>query len=107
MHRRCIRNGLMVSRVILAQVMKHLDPIGVSTRRRRILRHRLYYRQGQNWICHLDGYDKLMSYGFQKHGCKDGYSRRVLWLYVIRSNKDYRSLPIYSMKISKSRREYL
>ena len=35
MYKRCIRNGLMVSGVIVAQVMKDLDPIGVNRRRRR------------------------------------------------------------------------
>ena len=36
----------------------------------------------------MDGYDKLKSYDFGIHGCMDGYSRHVLWLSVIRSNKD-------------------
>ena len=31
MHQRCIRNGLMVSRVIVVQIMKYLDNIGVNT----------------------------------------------------------------------------
>ena len=78
----------MLSRVIVAQAMKHLDPIGVNTRRRGTLRRRLHYSQGPNWVWHLDGYDKLKPYGFEIHGCIDGYSRRVLWLSVIRSNKD-------------------
>ena len=34
MHKRCIRNGLMVSRIIIAQIMNNLDPIGVNTRKR-------------------------------------------------------------------------
>ena len=46
-HQRCIRNGSMVSRVIVAQIMKHLDPI-VNTRGRRTLRRRLYYSPGLN-----------------------------------------------------------
>ena len=88
MHQWCIRNGLMISRVIIAQVMKHLDPIGVNTRRRRTLRRQLYYSQGPNWVWRLDRYDKFKPYGFERHGCIDGYSRRVLWVSVIRSNKD-------------------
>ena len=57
-HQRCIKNNVMVSRVIVAQIMKHLNPIGVNTRRRGILRRWLYYSQGPNWFWHLDGYDK-------------------------------------------------
>ena len=87
MHQRCIRNGLMVCRVIVAQIMKHLDPIGVNTRWRETLMHRLYYSRGPNWVWHLDGYDKLKPYGFEIHGCIDEYSTRILWLSVIKSNK--------------------
>ena len=78
MHERCIRNDLMLSRVIVAQIMKHLDPIGVNKRRRGPLKRRLYYTQGQNWVWHFNGYDKMKPYGFEIQGCIDGYSRRVL-----------------------------
>ena len=87
MHQTCIRNGLMVSRVIVAQIMRHVDPI-VNTRRRRTLRRRLFYSPGPNWVWYLDGYDKWKPYDFEIHGCMDGYSSHVLWLSVIRSNKD-------------------
>ena len=45
MHQRCIKNGLMVSRVIVAQIMKHLDPI-VNSRRRGTLRRRFFLQPG-------------------------------------------------------------
>lgn len=32
------------------------------------------------------GYDKLKAYGFPIHGAIDGYSRKILWLKVTRSN---------------------
>ena len=88
MQQRCIKNRLNVSRTIVAQVMKDLDPAGLDARRRRTLRRRLYYSKGPNWVWHLDGYDKLKPFGFEIHGCIDEYSRRVLWLNIIRSNKD-------------------
>ena len=68
--------------------MKAIDPEGVAARKRRSLKRRLYYSKGPNWVWHLDGYDKLKPYGFAIHGCIDGYSRRVLWLTVLSSNKD-------------------
>ena len=34
------------------------------------------------------GYDKLKTYGFAIHGAICGYSRRILWLEVLRSNND-------------------
>ena len=72
-HQKCIRNGLMVSRVIVAQIIKHLYHIGVNTRRTETLRRRLYYSPGPNWIWHFDDYDKSKPYGFEIHGCIDEY----------------------------------
>ena len=36
------------------------------------------------------GYDKLKPYGFPIHGCICGYSRRIIWLEVVKSNNDPR-----------------
>lgn len=44
--------------------------------------------QGPNFCWHIDGNDKLKTYGFSLHGCIDGYSRKVLWLEVATTNKD-------------------
>ena len=88
MHRRCIKNGMMVSRVTVSEIMKHLGPIGVNTRRKGTLRRLIYYSQGSTWVWNLDGFGKFKPYGFEIHGCIDGYSRLVLLLSVIRSRKD-------------------
>ena len=37
---------------------------------------------------HLDGYDKFKPSGFEIHGFINVYSRHVLWLNILRSNKD-------------------
>jgi hypothetical protein len=44
--------------------------------------------QGPGEVFHIDGYDKLKPYGFSIHGCIDGFSRKILWLEVIPSNKN-------------------
>ena len=88
MQQRCIKNQLNVSRGIVAQIMKELDPAGVDARRRKTLKRRLYYSKGPNWVWHLDGYDKLKPFGSDIHRCIDWYSRRVLWPNVLKSNKD-------------------
>ena len=43
---------------------------------------------GPNYCWHLDGYDKLKPYGFPIHGCIDGFSRKMLWLQLSRSNNN-------------------
>ena len=43
----------------------------------------------------VDGYDKLKPYGFCIHGAIDGYSRRIMWLEVGRSNNNSRVIASY------------
>ena len=88
MHQRCVNKGLRMPRESVAIIQKELDPEGVELRKRHCLRRRLYYAKGPNWVWHMDGYDKLKPYGLCIHGAIDGYSRRILWLRLCRSNKD-------------------
>ena len=88
MQQRWIKNWMNVSRPVVAQIMRDLDPVGVDARQRRALRRRLCYGKCPNRVCHLDGYDKFKPISFEVHGCIDGYSRCVLWLNILRSSKD-------------------
>lgn len=89
MHQRLtIEHGLNVTRNVVRQVLKILDPEGVHARSRHRLRRRIYTAKGPNYLWHIDGYDKLKPFGFCIHGGIDGYSRRILWLEVASSNND-------------------
>lgn len=77
-----------VPRRIVAQLLRELDPEGTLQRRSRRLARRRYTSYGPNFCWHADGYDKLKPFGFPIHGAIDGYSRRVLWLEVSRSNNN-------------------
>ena len=39
-----------------------------------------------NYCWHVDGYDKRKPYGFPIHGYIDGWSRKIMWLRLVRSN---------------------
>jgi hypothetical protein len=80
--------GYMVPRGKVEHLLKELDPEGCEFRRARRLRRRAYVNQGPNFCWHIDGYDKLKPFGFPIHGCIDGYSRKMLWLKVSRSNNN-------------------
>ena len=83
MHRRLTTDHqLIVTRNIVRQVLKILDPEGVQGRRRN------YSTKGPNYLWHIDGYDKFKPFGFCVHGAIDGYSRKILWLEVSSSNND-------------------
>ncbi|XP_060597113.1 uncharacterized protein LOC132751032 [Ruditapes philippinarum] len=65
-----------------------LDPEGVEMRSRHCLTRRQYRNSGPNFLVHIDGYDQLKSFGFAIHGGICGFSRKVLWLKVDRTNND-------------------
>ena len=50
------------------------------------LKRRTYHCLGPNDTWHIDGYDKLKPFGFPIHGAIDGFSWKILWLEVTRSN---------------------
>lgn len=89
MHQRLTTDHhLIVTRNIVRQVLKILDPEGVQARSGHRLRRRNYSTKGPNYLWHIDGYDKLKPFGFCVHGAIDGYSRKILWLEVSSSNND-------------------
>ena len=59
-------------------------------------------KKGPNYIWHIDGYDKLKPYGFCVHGAIDGYSRRIMWLEVGRSNNNPRLVVSYFLDCVKA-----
>ncbi|EDO37933.1 predicted protein [Nematostella vectensis] len=81
-----VDHQLSVSKEFVRNALLILDPDGVERRSRNRLRRRQYNAKGANFFWHLDGYDKLKPYGFCIHGCIDGYSRRIMWLEVGRTN---------------------
>ena len=80
------RKGIRVPRSVVEEIVRELDPDGVEARKAHRLRRRQYICPGPNKVWHADGYDKIKPFGFPIHGCINGYSRKVLWLYVTRSN---------------------
>ena len=85
-HRALVRKGLVVRKHVRLLV-KELDPEGVMLRKRRRLCRRKYSNPGPSFNWHIDGYDKLKYYGFNIHGCIDGFSSKTFWLHVSTSNK--------------------
>jgi len=59
---------MYVPRETVRTVLKQLDPVSVSLRRRHRLTRRTYWSRGPNHTWHVDGYDKLIQYGFSISG---------------------------------------
>ena len=80
--------GIYVPRLFVQLYLKEIDPEGCDHRKRHKLKRREYQNPGPNSAWHMDGYDKIKPWGFPIHGAIDGYSRKVLWLKVTRSNNN-------------------
>jgi hypothetical protein len=83
-----LKYGIQAPRAMVQRILRVLDPEGSDDRRAHRLKRRRYINPGPNYAWHVDGYDKLKPYGFPVHGCIDGFSRRILWLKVCRTNND-------------------
>ena len=82
--------GMRVRRLTVQKILKELDPEGCEARKAHKLQRREYLNPGPNFTWHADGYDKLKQFGFPIHGCIDGFSRRIMWLEIVRTNNDPR-----------------
>ena len=80
--------NLIVDQETVRELLKIMDPDGVSARSRHRLQRREYKTEGPNHVWHIDGYDKLKPFGFCIHGGIDGYSRRLMCLEVGPSNNN-------------------
>ena len=78
--------GIRVPRTFVQFALKEIDPYGCEQRKKHRLSRRVYKNDGPNYAWHIDGYDKLKPWGFPIHGAIDGFSRKVIWLNVTRSN---------------------
>ena len=73
-----------------------MDPEGSELRKAHRLRRRIYQNTGPNYSRYCDGYDKLKPFGFPIYGCIDGWSRKIMWLYVTpRSNNQPNNVAAY------------
>lgn len=92
------KHGLNVKRDNVLRILRVADPEGVAQRFGNRLRRRQYLSPGPNHTWNLDGYDKLMHFGFGIHGCVDGFSRLIMWLEIATTNSDPKVTAYYFLK---------
>ena len=87
--------GKRVPRIVVQELLREIDPEGSELRKAHRLKKRKYHNPGPNYAWHCDGYDKLKPFGFAIHGCINGWSRKIMWLYVTRSNNEPNNVAAY------------
>ena len=81
-HQKLLMNGFIIDIESVRLISKKVDLLGVVQGARHRLTRRNYISTGVNHTWHIDGYDKLKALRFDMHGAIDGYSRKILWLFV-------------------------
>ena len=79
--------GIHVQRERIKASLRRVDPSGVHTRMRRVLKRRVYQVECPNALWHLDGYHKLIRWRVVIHGGIDGYSRLITYLSASPNNE--------------------
>ena len=93
-----VLHAIVVPRDTVYDLLKLLDPAGISIRKRKRLRRREYVSKGPNYVWHIDSYDKLKPCGIAINGRIDGFSRNVIWLEANTTNSDPRVIADYYIK---------
>ena len=78
MHQKFLMNGFFIDHDSVRLILKKLDPLSTEQRSWHSLTKCSYVSTGPNQTWHIDGYDKLKSFGFAIHGAIDGYTRKIL-----------------------------
>lgn len=79
--------GIRIQRWKLRNAIHRVDPMGVESRKRRVLHRRVYSVESANSLWHLDGYHKLIRWKIVIHGGIDGYSRLITYLQAATNNR--------------------
>ena len=80
--------GVHVRRGTVMKILREEDPPGLLLRQSWYIKRKVYACDGPNNTWHAVGNDKLKPYEFPIHDRVYGFSRKVVWLKVTRSNNN-------------------
>lgn len=82
----------------MRDIVSIIDPQRAVWMKKGGLRRRHYLVRGPNHMWHIDGNDKIKPFGFCISGAMDGWSRKIIWLEVDRTNKDPKLICSYYLQ---------
>ena len=77
-----------ISKEHVRKALVDIDPEGVSMRKKKTIKRREYETNGPFNVFHIDGNNKLKRFSFALHGYIDGFSRKLILLFVSTTNSD-------------------
>ena len=72
----------------MRKALVNIDSERISMRKKETITRKEYETNGPFDVFYIDGNDKLKRFGFAIHGCIDGFSRKLIWLFVSTTNND-------------------
>lgn len=63
-----------------------MNPVNTAIRWAGVISRRVYSVPWPNSLWHMDGHHLLIRWGFVVHGCIDGFSRMIVYLYCATNN---------------------
>ena len=95
-----LRMGIRVPRHALRSSIHRIDNIGAVSRRRSVVRRRVYSVPYPNFIWHIDGHHKLVRWRFVIHGAIDGFSRTITYLHFSNNNRASTVLDLFQSSVA-------
>ena len=83
-----LKYGVNVSKEYMRKGLVDIELEGVSMRKKKTIKRRTYETNGQFDMFHIGGNYKLKRFGFVIRECIDGFSRKLIWLFVSTTNND-------------------
>ena len=91
--------GVNISKEHVRKGLVDIDLEGVSMRKKKTIKRRTCETNGPFDVFHIDGNYKLKRFGDAIRGCIDGFSRKLIWLFVSTTNNDILLLQISILKL--------
>ena len=83
-----LKYGVNISKEHVRKGLVDIDPEGVSMRKKKTIKRRTYETNDPFDVFHIDGNYKRKRFSFVIRGCIDGFSRKLIWLFVSTTNND-------------------
>ena len=88
----------MVKKSTVLKLMRIIEHAGIQARSKYRLIRRQYSVPAPNYLWHIDGFDKLKTFGLAISGHVDGFSQQVIWLIISMTNYNPKVISNYFLK---------
>ncbi|KAI7963048.1 hypothetical protein MJO28_001142 [Puccinia striiformis f. sp. tritici] len=89
-----------IPRQLVYEVLKQIDPKGITARLGQAFKRRIYRTNGPNHVWACNGHNKLKRFGITIYRFVDCWSRKILGMFVHVTNNNPRHVAVYFLRIA-------